>query len=142
MRLAGTVGAGVDVPFLSARSLCRICHLGWLSAAVGQLDVRGVARTCCMNLVYRREAAAEHPLGLFPELLVQQSVNIRIDSSIEQDHCVGDGDWDGTNVIRCSKHQGVDNLTKAPTDSKYDTDSHDHQGDTLPYLEDALSSDK
>ena len=65
-------------------------------------------------------------LHLRSELLVQQSIHKRVNSSIEHDHRVSDCHQGGT-----SRRKGVDNLIRAPADSKYDTESHHHQGDTL-----------
>ena len=53
-----------------------------------------------INSGYTETGAAYQSFHLLPELLVQQSIDKRVDSSIEQDHCVSDGDWNGTNAAR------------------------------------------
>ena len=53
-----------------------------------------------INSGYTETGAAYHSFHLLSELLVQQCINKRVDSSIEQDHCVSDGDRNGTNATR------------------------------------------
>ena len=46
-------------------------------------------------------SAAYDPLHLFSKLLVQQSINKRVDSRVEQDHYVRNGNRDFTNIVGC-----------------------------------------
>ena len=72
---------------------------------------------------------------LLSEALVEQSVYNRVDSGVEHDQCVGNDMFYITIVDRCGSiiEQDVLNSVIQPTHCKDDTDSYDHQSDSLPY---------
>ena len=113
------------IPSLLGRSCCE----GWVGGGADKLDIPRFLRR--MNPGCNRTTAAYRCLHLISELLVQQSVYKRVDSRIEQDHCVSNGDWYRTNVVGCKRPKGVDNWAHTPADSKYNTHCYDHQGDPL-----------
>ena len=51
----------------------------------------------------------------------------------KQDHRVSDGHWEVTSVVQYYELDGVNNFIRAPADSIYDSDSDDHQSDSLSY---------
>ena len=77
------------------------CCVVRVGGTVGRLDIDPAVPAQDMNPGCGTASAAYHSLHLLPELMVQQSVHKRVDSSIEQGHCVGNGEWDWTNVIGC-----------------------------------------
>ena len=105
---------------------------------VSQLDFMSTSRG--LNPGYRGISAAYNSLHLIFELPVQQSVYKRIDSRIKQHHCVrNDAVYGETNVEGCSEELHViDHCAHKPTDSKYSSDNHDHQGYSLSNPYDAL----
>ena len=100
--------------------------MGWVGGAVSQLDV--VSNPHGLNPWYRGTSAANNSLHLILELLVQQSVYKRIDSRIEQHHCVrNDTVYGETNVEGCSEELHViDHCAHKPADAEHGSDGCDH----------------
>ena len=51
---------------------------------------------------------------------------------------MSDGNRKSTELVGCESLQDVEYLVSAPADYKDGADSHNHQGDSLPYLQHTL----
>ena len=70
--------------------------------------------------------------------MAYQSVYKWVDSGIEQYQRVNNGVCGLTSAERCVVVYTVGNYVRYPTDSKYGSDSYNHQGDSLPHSQDTL----
>ena len=83
--------------------------------------------------------AAYHFLDFLPESLVDQSIHKGVNGRVEQDQCKSNGECDIVCLVgRAVKAQLVDDSGSQPAHCKDDTDHHQHQSNSLPYLYNAL----